>query len=334
MSVAGKIKRRLSRIVERKLNQRHCYDYGSKPQLFSKYPVPVIGNPEMGTMFDPFAVKFGNGVRLFVSSRRQGTVDCFYSENSTSWNLVGNALRPGEPDEWDPVVNRACVVKDNTGWKMWYTGQRGNRSAIGIASSIDGATFERVFERPVLTAEESYEGVSVMNPCVIWNSEKELFYMWYSAGEDYEPDVICLAESSDGVNWKKNGVVIKPSDVGVDCFKVGGCHVVETAEYGYLCFYIGYQNVDVARVCLAISERPEGPWIKFSGNPLLAPTKEGWDAHAVYKPTVLVDDSGRISLWYNGRRNRTEYIGFAECRSIEKFKTRLSGCASACVDSL
>lgn len=331
--MVSKVKRRLSRIVERKLNQRHCYDYQSKPRLFIKYPLPVIGNPEMGTMFDPFAVKTDNGVRLFISSRRQGLVNCFYSENCTSWNLIGNALQPGRPGKWDEVVNRACVVKCSVGWKMWYTGQRDNRSAIGIASSIDGVAFEKDFEHPVLSAEESYEGVSVMNPCVIWDSEKMQFYMWYSAGEDYEPDVICLAESSDGVNWKKNGIVLKPSDIGVDCCKVGGCHVIKTADYGYLCFYIGYQNVDVARVCLAVSERPEGPWAKFTGNPLLSPTKEAWDAHAVYKPTVLVDDLGRIYLWYNGRRGRTEYIGFAECDSIDKLKIRQGNYTSVCTDN-
>ena len=36
-----------------------------------------------------------------------------------------------------------------------------------------------------------------MNPFVMYEDGK--FKMWYAAGETYEPNVICYAESDDGV---------------------------------------------------------------------------------------------------------------------------------------
>lgn len=36
-------------------------------------------------------------------------------------------------------------------------------------------------------------------------------------------------------------------------YKIGGCHVIELSENELLMFYIGYQNLDVARICYAKS---------------------------------------------------------------------------------
>ena len=42
-----------------------------------------------------------------------------------------------------------------------------------------------------------------MCPHVIWDDEAKLFRMWYSGGEQYEPNAIGYATSPDGLTWKK-----------------------------------------------------------------------------------------------------------------------------------
>ena len=38
----------------------------------------------------------------------------------------------------------------------------------------------------------------------MWDEERKIFRMWYSAGGFWEPDQIGYAESEDGIHWKKH----------------------------------------------------------------------------------------------------------------------------------
>jgi predicted GH43/DUF377 family glycosyl hydrolase len=154
-----------------------------------------------------------------------------------------------------------------------------------------------------------------MNPCVM--AEGNGYRMWYAAGEDYEPDVICEARSNDGVNWEK---LVKPvltkGNEPYDAHKVGGCSVLRLSELSLAMFYIGYQNLDVARICLALSDDNGLTWRRSSVNPLVGPERNAWDSHSVYKPSALLGRDGVVKLWYNARKNRNEYVGFATIKDI------------------
>ena len=45
--------------------------------------------------------------------------------------------------------------------------------------------------------------MAVMCPPVIWDETAKLFRMWYSGGEQYEPNAIGYATSPDGLTWTK-----------------------------------------------------------------------------------------------------------------------------------
>ena len=81
-------------------------------------------------------------------------------------------------------------------------------------------------------------------------------------------------------------------------------------------FYIGYQNLDVARICLALSDDNGLTWRRSSVNPLVGPERNAWDSHSVYKPSALLGRDGVVKLWYNARKNRNEYVGFATIKDI------------------
>lgn len=299
------------RYIDRPLNQMHRYDFPSQNNGWEKCgDSPVFGNPIIGVMYDPYVFFRENGFKMVVSSRKDGALLLVESEDGMKWENARSILT-GNASSWDYFVDRGCLLTCGGVYFLWYSGQRDGVSCIGLAKSSDGFSFERVGETPVLKADLDFEGVSVMNPCVLWDDSLGLFRMWYSAGETYEPDVICYAESIDGITWKKKDKPVMEKHTGHkwEQFKVGGCCVVKKEDATFDMYYIGYQNLDVARICVAHSV--DGVlWIRNEDNLLLSPSKKAWDSDAVYKPSVL-NRGGKLYLWYNGRCSREEYIGLA-----------------------
>lgn len=199
--------------IRRLINQQHAYDYPVSQGGWKKYgKEPVYGNSYTGIVFDPYVCKIDKSFFMFVSERSTGSIIRLESKNGIKWTNRIVCLVGTDNGSWDSKVNRACILfKDNL-WHMWFSAQTEKRSTIGYAISKDGGVFGKVLEYPVLEAVEKYEGVSVMNPCVIWDDKMQIFRMWYAAGENYEPDVICYAESTDGFIWKRHSAnpVLKP----------------------------------------------------------------------------------------------------------------------------
>ncbi len=75
-------------------------------------------------------------------------------------------------------------------------------------------------------------------------------------------------------------------------------------------FYIGYENVDTARVCYAVSKDGKNNWQRGKNNPIIGRVANTWNKYAVYKPSVIYDnESERWLLWCNGRSDLGEFIG-------------------------
>jgi predicted GH43/DUF377 family glycosyl hydrolase len=195
---------------------------------------------------------------------------------------------------------------------MWYTGQARGRSWIGYATSPDGKTWQRKSDKPVLSAERPWEKVAVMCPHVLLDEEERLYRMWYSAGEQYEPNAIGYATSPDGVKWTKHdgNPIFRPDPrLPWEKDRVTACQVLRQGDW-YLMFYIGFRDRDHAQIGLARSRDGITAWQRHPANPILRPGKDKWDHDAVYKPYALLDGR-RWLLWYNGRKGGVEQIGLA-----------------------
>jgi predicted GH43/DUF377 family glycosyl hydrolase len=197
---------------------------------------------------------------------------------------------------------------------MWYTGQTSSQSWIGYAASDDGATWKRAGNKPVLSAEEPWEKVAVMCPHVIWDEEKALFRMWYSGGEQYEPDAVGYATSPDGLSWTKfpsDPIFAADPDNEWEQHKVTACQVIRDDDW-YLMFYIGFRNVHKAQIGIARSRDGITNWQRHPENPIISPGQNTWDGDACYKPFAIYEkEKNRWVLWYNGRRTNVEQIGMA-----------------------
>ena len=137
--------------------------------------------------------------------------------------------------------------------------------------------------------------------------------MWYSAGEQYEPNVNCYAESKDGIKWEKSPLnpVIAKGTREWEQNRVGGCEVYPLPDGTFVMFYIGYKDIHTAAIGAAVSKDGISGWRRLKANPLVTPTPGTFDASACYKPSVFCDEkNGRWMLWYNGRNGgKGEYIG-------------------------
>lgn len=303
------------RKYERYENQKKAYDYQETSGGWRKYKCnPVLGNENTGSMFDPFVRLVDGEYFMCVSKRKNHTLMMYTSLDGITWENECEILRGKQGSSWETSVNRGCFAIKDKKWYLWYTGQHNGNSRIGLAVSEDGKKYNRLSENPILIPELEHEGDAVMNPCVIWDKERQRFRMWYAAGENYEPDVICYAESIDGILWTKYPHPILTSDVSnaYQKFKVGACDVVKVSSEQFLMAYIAYQNIDVARICLAYSKDGITNWQPIVENPVIAPGQNKWDGHSVYKPSLCINQERHCAmLWYNGRFKKNEFIGMA-----------------------
>ena len=282
---------------------------------FKKYiGNPVYGNTETGTLFDVYVTKAGNGLlRMDYSWRKNNTAAVAFSSDGINWTSPRSTLYPDASSGWEDAINRNCVLKNGDKYLMWYTGQAHGNSYIGVAESEDGLDFQKITDKPVLSPEFSFEGESVMNPCVLYENGK--FRMWYSAGETYEPNVLCYAESDDGIHFTKsplNPILTNAPENEYEQERIGGCQVIPHKDFGYLVFYIGYRDINTACICCAYSLDGVTDFHRCRLNPLVSPGKDEWDCDSCYKPSALYDEEkDEWRIWYNGRNVGAEYIGLA-----------------------
>ena len=258
---------------------------------------------------------------MYVSWRKKGTIALSISKNGIKWSNLQIVLNKGDSKSWESIVNRCSVALFNNKYYLYYTGQNNGKSEIGLATSYDGYNFIKEKSNPILKPFFEYEKQSVMIPHVIFDDDEKIFKMWYSAGETYEPDVICYATSKDGINWikYKYNPIFRPSTNKntLDFYKVGGSDVHKISSKEYLMFYIGYSDIDTARIFIAKSKNGINNWTR-SINPIIKPNKGKFDSDACYKPSGIYNEQKKKwIIYYNGRKGNKEFIGIAFSKFIK-----------------
>jgi predicted GH43/DUF377 family glycosyl hydrolase len=270
---------------------------------------PVLGG-KLGTCFDITVLHDGGNYRMWFSWRPKRSLALTESSDGIHWSEPTITLGPRAETGWEDDINRPVVVKRDGRYHLWYTGQARGRSWIGYATSPDGATWRRMSDQPVLSPDQPWEKVALMCPHVLWDGQAKLYRMWYSGGEQYEPDAIGYAASPDGLRWTKHAAnPIFRADPKQDWekHKVTACQVVRHGSW-YLMFYIGFRDIDHAQIGLARSQDGLTGWQRHPANPIIRPGQGQWDADACYKPCAIFDGTKWL-LWYNGRRGGSEQIG-------------------------
>jgi predicted GH43/DUF377 family glycosyl hydrolase len=271
---------------------------------------PVMGG-KYGTCFDIAVLKEDAAYRMWLSWRPKKSLAIVESKDGTHWSEPPKiVLGPRKETGWEDDINRPVVVKRADGYHLWYTGQARGHSLIGYATSSDGVTWKRISDQPVLSPEKPWEKVAVMCPHVLWDEPANLFRMWYSGGEQNEPNAIGYATSPDGLKWTKheaNPVFIPDPQSPWEKHKVTACQVVKQDGW-HVMFYIGFRDEPHAQIGVARSRDGITNWQRHPANPIIRPGENEWDHDACYKPYAIFDGQKWL-LWYNGRHGGLEQIG-------------------------
>ncbi len=274
---------------------------------------PVLGG-RLGTCFDVSVLKDAQSdtFRMWFSWRPKKSIALAESRDGIDWGGPAIVLGPDDVTGWEADINRPVVIRGAEGYQMWYTGQARGQSWIGYATGPDGKTWKRMSPKPVLSPGKPWEKTSVMCPHVIYDEAANLYRMWYSGGEQYEPNAIGYATSPDGLHWSKHpqNPVFRPDPKSPwEQERVTACQVVRQGDW-HVMFYIGFRDVNHAQIGVARSKDGITGWERHPANPIIRPGKDRWDHDAVYKPCAILDGD-RWLLWYNGRRDGVEQIGLA-----------------------
>jgi predicted GH43/DUF377 family glycosyl hydrolase len=272
---------------------------------------PVLGG-DLGTCFDISVLADGPGYRMWFSWRPKKSIALVESADGIGWSTPEIVLGPNDKSDWESDLNRPVVIKHGDRYQMWYTGQARGKSWIGYATSSDGKSWHRESDRPVLTADQPWEKVAVMCPHVLYDEGTKLYRMWYSGGEQYEPNAIGYATSPDGLTWSKHSAnpIFQPdTGAGWEKDRVTACQVIRQGNE-HVMFYIGFRDKHHAQIGLARSKDGVTDWQRHPANPVIRPGHNQWDHDAVYKPYAIFDGQKWL-LWYNGRKGGVEQIGLA-----------------------
>jgi hypothetical protein len=234
-------------------------------------------------------------------------------------------LLPGKLGTFDDSGVTACSIATYGGKKyLYYVGwNRGvtvpYRNAIGLAVSEDGgATFQRLFEGPVLdrTREEPHFCAS---PFVMHDDGK--WKIWYTGctgwivihGRPEPLYQVKYAESSDGINWVRNNIACLSyksegeANARPTILKENGFYRM------WYCFRssIDYRTDKNGSYRIGYAESSDGiRWTRLDGLVGIDRSKEGWDSVMMEYPYVY-EHRGIKHMLYNGNGFGESGIGYA-----------------------
>jgi beta-1,2-mannosidase len=215
------------------------------------------------------------------------------------------------------VFNPAAVVRNGAIYLFYRAedtiGKYAGTSRIGLAIGSDGVNFTRMREPVLYPAEDfmkvyEWEG-GIEDPRIV-ESEMGTYIMTYSA---YDGKVarLCLASSTDLLNWTKHGTVLTGNHIdlwsksGAIIAKQQGNKIIAEKINGKYWMYFGDTDLFMATSDDLIKWEPV---LETDGKlkSVLKPRKGYFDSRLVESgPYALLTEKG-VLLLYNGMNSDTE----------------------------
>lgn len=213
-------------------------------------------------------------------------------------------------------IGGPSVIFDGTTYKMWYScGSGTGYSGDGICytASSNGINWAK-YGKVMTNGTSNWEG-RVYAPSVMFNGTT--YKMWYQGSDptDASRGRVFYAESSNGINWTKYGLVLNVGgNGGWDDWNIYNPKVVFNGTH-YLMIYAAqaviYQYPH--GVGLAISTNGIN-WTKYAANPVFQAGSSGeWDDWE-HSPNSVLFDGTTYHLWYRANRGanyQKDRIGYA-----------------------
>jgi predicted GH43/DUF377 family glycosyl hydrolase len=219
-------------------------------------------------------------------------------------------LSKGELGTFDDSGTMGCCIlnKHNKkylyyiGWNLGVTVPF--RNSIGLAISEDyGETFQKSFVGPIIDRTKNEPHFTASN-CVI--EDDGIYKMWYLSctgwadvnGKKVHNYHIKYAESKDGIDWQRNGVIaIDYKDEYEYAISVPRV-IKENGIYKMWFSSRGTKAISAYRIRYAESQ--DGiKWVRKDNETGINVSESGWDSEMICYPFVF-DHKGKRYMLYNG----------------------------------
>ncbi|NQT63569.1 MAG: T9SS type A sorting domain-containing protein [Candidatus Marinimicrobia bacterium] len=256
-----------------------------------------------------------SGYKMWYIGRRPGNpreIGYATSVDGVEWNSMNApVMGVGNSGEFDSDMIKFTVLKDDSGYKMWYTGLGGDGvHRIGLATSEDGISWSKYPDNPIIVpgGQGTWNSAYVSSPNVV---KQDDIYMMYSIGIDDAGTVgIGLSYSTDGVIWddyENNPVMQKDPELAWEAQGVTLPSVIKKQDGGYLMTYTGRGGDMHQRVGFATSDNGID-WQKDPGNPYILPgPQESWNDIIVAGPTTVEVAPDQYKIWFTGNNSSTTW---------------------------
>ena len=277
----------------------------------------------------PFADHLANNdYRVFFSSRNSdnraqiGYVDIDITQPTKILNQSKNpVLSPGELGSFDEHGVMGSSLVNFKGKKyLYYIGWNVGatipfRWSIGLAISNDGGeTFEKFSEGPILDRNH-IDPYMVSSPTVICDDNLwRMYYIspikcFYENDSFKAPYNIRYAESKDGINWNRNGIVAVDFKYP-DEFAIGRASIIK--EHNLFRMWYSY-SIDKYRIGYA--ESHDGiKWERKDEQVGITVSESGWDSESIEHCYVFDHLNSRYML-YSGNDYGKSGFGLASLDS-------------------
>lgn len=203
-------------------------------------------------------------------------------------NPVFTAAGPGH---WDVKIReRGWILREEKGWRMWYTGYDGTSEGIrrlGYATSADGIVWKRAGDAPQIS-DLWVEDVQVLR--------HGTGYLMFAEGERDRAQ--CLT-SPDGLTWKREGTLdIRRADgQPISDGPFGTPAVWDEGGRWYLFYERGDQGVWLAR------SDDLKLWTNVQDEPVLTLGPDPYDSVMIAANQIVRHDN-RYYIYYHGTGSR------------------------------
>jgi len=208
-----------------------------------------VGNPVLSAGSAPFesggvsyagVVREGSGYRMLYTGVQGGyntAIGTATSPDGIEWTRYpGNPVLSTEGSGWDSqrIETAHALLRDDIGFRVYYTGYDGVRHQTGLATSVDGVHWTKHPENPVLPAGApgAWDDADTETRGAIFvDGTTLLFYTAQAPGS--QRAAIGIARSLDGVHFERlpaNPVLTGGGPASWDWTIRGGCPTLESTS--------------------------------------------------------------------------------------------------------
>jgi len=298
------------------------------------------GSSDSTACMNPYALRIGDRLHLYYAGgddqgHKRICLATAPANDPARWERHGPLFDLGPAGSFDAnwcVLPHVVQVAPDR-WHLYYTGNcgqgrgLGSFPGIGMATSEDGAHWEKLPDSPVLRASGragdpdavGMAGGSVLKARLPSGGSEWRFY--YTGCPTVGGDVFldqqkccCLAVSQDGIRWERRGaVMLRNPERDYENVAVAGPVVRQEDDGSFRMWYSaigtrwGWYSIGYAESEDGITWRRGERW---GDNLQLAPAGRGWEGEMVEYPSVL-RDGPRLRLFYCGSGYGRTGIGTA-----------------------